>query len=62
MGKTLIIVGAVYVILLILFSLVTRERAKSTKNYFLAGSNLGSFLGLFTFAATLFSTFTLLGM
>ncbi len=62
MGKTLIFVGGVYVLLLIIFSLVTREKTKSSKGYFLAGSNLGAVLGLFTFAATLFSTFTLLGM
>ncbi len=62
MLKTLLIVGTIYVGLLILFSFVNRSTSSSSKEYFLAGANLGSFLGLFTFAATLFSTFTILGM
>ena len=62
MAKTLLIVGTIYIGLLISFTLMTRKKEKDSKNYFLAGSNIGSFLGLFTFAATIFSTFTLLGM
>lgn len=62
MGKTLLIVGIIYLALLVSFTLLTRSKDKDSKSYFMAGSNIGSFLGLFTFAATLFSTFTLLGM
>ena len=62
MIKTLLVAGAIYVGLLVLFSQLTKTKNKTTHNYFMAGSNLGSLLGLFTFAATLFSTFTILGM
>ena len=62
MGQTLLIVGTIYVGLLVVITLVTRKREKDSRNYFLAGSNLGPLLGLFTFAATIFSTFTLLGL
>ncbi|NND04988.1 MAG: sodium:solute symporter family protein [Saprospiraceae bacterium] len=62
MVKTLIIVGTIYVGILAFFTLSTRTTEKDSASYFMAGSNLGSLLGLFTFAATLFSTFTLLGM
>ncbi len=62
MIKTLFFAGAVYLLLLMLFTYLTKSKDKDSKTYFLAGANLGSVLGLFTFAATLFSTFTLLGM
>ncbi len=62
MIRTLIFIGVIYVGILITFSLIFRQRQKSTNSYLLAGSKLGSVLGLFTFAATLFSTFTLIGM
>ena len=62
MIKTLIIIAIVYIGLLVTLSLVSRQRHKSTASYLLAGSKLGSVIGLFTFAATLFSTFTLIGM
>lgn len=62
MIKTLFFAGAIYIALLVTFTLLTKSKEKDSKTYFLAGANLGSFLGLFTFAATLFSTFTLLGM
>ena len=38
------------------------KKNKSAEDYLLAGSNIGMILGFLTFAATLFSTFTLLGM
>lgn len=62
--KALAIAGTVYIATLILLSYRARSKQKErdSKSYFLAGSNLGAFLGFFTFAATLFSTFTLLGM
>ncbi len=62
MLRTLLIVGLIYLSLLVSFTLITSRKEKNSKNYFMAGSNIGAFLGLFTFAATLFSTFTLLGM
>ena len=62
MIKTLFFAGAIYILLLVTFTLLTKSKEKDSKTYFLAGGNLGTFLGLFTFAATLFSTFTLLGM
>ena len=62
MVKTILIVGTIYLMVLISLGLRARSRDKSSKQYLMAGSNLGAFLGFFTFAATLFSTFTLLGM
>ena len=62
MLQTLLIVVVIYITILVLLSNAARKGEKSSKNYLLAGSDLGSVLGLFTFAATLFSTFTLLGM
>ncbi len=62
MLTTLLIVGTLYLAVLVTISLRQRKKRDNTKDYLLAGSNLGSVLGLFTFAATLFSTFTLLGM
>lgn len=62
MLSTLLIVGTIYLAILITISVRQSRIKKDAKDYLLAGSNLGSFFGLFTFAATLFSTFTLLGM
>lgn len=62
MLQSLIIVGLIYLVILISISLWQRKKASDSKSYLLAGGSLGSLLGLFTFAATLFSTFTLLGM
>lgn len=62
MIKTLIIIAIIYIGILAILSLASKQRQKSTASYLLAGSKLGPVLGLFTFAATLFSTFTLIGM
>jgi len=62
MLKFVIIVGSLYGLLLVAFSLLTRSKNKNSDNYLMAGSNLSAVLGFFTFAATLFSTFTILGM
>ncbi|MGB3799025.1 MAG: sodium:solute symporter family protein [Lewinella sp.] len=62
MLQSLIIVGCVYVALLIGVSVWQRRINENSRDYLLAGGSLSTFLGLFTFAATLFSTFTLLGM
>lgn len=60
--KTILIIGIFYIGILALITIRTRTKEKNTINYLLGGSNLGAVLGFFTFAATLFSTFTLLGM
>ncbi len=58
----LITIAVVYLGALVTFSLITRQKNKDSVSYFLAGSKLGSVLGIFTLAATLFSTFTMIGM
>lgn len=58
----LAIFGIVWLGLLVLMSYVSSRKNETTADYLMAGSNVGTFLGVFTFAATLFSTFTLLGM
>ena len=60
--QTLIVAAAIYVVMLLLITSFSRAKERSSKTYFLAGANLGGLLGFFTFAATLFSTFTFLGM
>lgn len=62
MLKTLGIIGILYIAVLILLAIRAKSGQMTTKQYLLGGSNLGAVLGFFTFAATLFSTFTLLGM
>ncbi|MEZ4896567.1 MAG: hypothetical protein R2806_07020 [Saprospiraceae bacterium] len=62
MLKLLLIIGTLYVLALVYLTYMARDKDRSSANYLMAGSNVGSFLGLFTFAATLFSTFTILGM
>lgn len=62
MIKTLAVIAILYIALLTFFILSTRQKNKDTATYFLAGSKLGSVIGIFTFAATLFSTFTIVGM
>lgn len=62
MISILITIAVVYLGALVTFSLITRQKEKDSKSYFLAGSKVGSFLGIFTLAATLFSTFTMIGM
>lgn len=60
--QALAIAGSLYVAVLIFLAYRARSQEQSSKTYFMADSNLGALLGFFTFAATLFSTFTLLGM
>ncbi|MBB4077616.1 SSS family solute:Na+ symporter [Lewinella aquimaris] len=62
MMLALIVVGIVYLSLLIGVSVWQRRLQTNSKDYLFAGGSLPTVLGLFTFAATLFSTFTLLGM
>lgn len=49
-------------ILLIFVSMKARRGSRDSGQYLMAGSNLSAVLGFFTFAATLFSAFTILGM
>ena len=56
------ILGALYVGMLAYVATRSFKQNKSAEDYLLAGSNIGMVLGFLTFAATLFSTFTLLGM
>lgn len=62
MLKWLSIVGSVYVAILFFLSWRSRRKIKSNEDFMMAGSNIGLVLGFMTFAATLFSTFTLMGM
>lgn len=62
MLKSLIIVGIIYISVLLFLSWRSRKRNKTAEDFMLAGSNVGLVLGFMTFAATLFSTFTLMGM
>ena len=56
------ILGAVYLCALIAATVNARRHNKSSDDFMMAGRNLGFLLGCLTVAATLFSTFTLLGM
>ncbi len=49
-------------IVLFAMALISRRNNKSSKDFIFAGSNIGLLLGFLSFAATLFSTFTLMGM
>ncbi|MBT3385055.1 MAG: sodium:solute symporter family protein [Prolixibacteraceae bacterium] len=62
MLKWLLIVGTIYIAILFYLSWRSRQRNKSNEDFMMAGSNIGLILGFMTFAATLFSTFTLMGM
>ena len=58
----LLIIGTAYILVLIFFSWRTKKNIKNSTDFMLGGSKIGVAIGLMTFAATLFSTFTLLGM
>ena len=62
MSTWLFIFGAVYISTLAFVGLKSWQKTKSAEDYILGGSNLGTIIGMMTFAATLFSTFTLMGM
>ncbi len=62
MLKWLLIVGTIYIAILFYLSWRSRKKIKSNEDFMMAGSNIGLVLGFMTFAATLFSTFTLMGM
>ncbi|MDP4852050.1 MAG: hypothetical protein NWR22_02600 [Saprospiraceae bacterium] len=62
MQKWLLLVGFIYVGILIFLSWYSQRKVKSQEDFIMAGSKLGLVLGFMTFSATLFSTFTLMGM
>lgn len=56
------ILGTLYLVGLALIALRSWQQTGGADDYILAGSNVGVILGLLTYSATLFSTFTLMGM
>ena len=62
MKTWILIFGAVYAGLLIVASLRSYKKGRSVEDFMLAGSSIGIILGVLTYAAALFSTFTFLGM
>ena len=58
----ILIVGSLYLLILLFLAWRSRKLIRSREDFLMAGSNIGLVLGFMTFAATLFSTFTLMGM
>jgi SSS family solute:Na+ symporter len=56
------ILGGLYVAMLVFASLKSYKKGRSAEDFMLAGSSVGMILGVLTYAAALFSTFTFLGM
>lgn len=54
--------GGIYAVMLVFASFKSYKKGRTAEDFMLAGSNVGLILGLLTFAAALFSTFTFLGM
>lgn len=57
-----IVFFAIFIGLLVLASIKSYQKNRSSQEFMLAGSNLGVFLGFMTFSAALFSAFTFQGM
>jgi solute:Na+ symporter, SSS family len=62
MNPWMIILGICYLAMLVAVGIGSWKKTKSAEDYILAGSKVGLVVGMLTFAATLFSTFTLMGM
>jgi len=62
MTTWLIVIGGLWLAMLAVFSLRSYRQTETAHDYIFAGSSVGTVIGLMTFAATLFSTFTLMGM
>ncbi|NND07607.1 MAG: sodium:solute symporter family protein [Saprospiraceae bacterium] len=62
MKTWLLILFPVYLTLLIFFAFWSKKQNKSSSDFILGGSPLGLFVGFMTVAATIFSTFTLMGL
>jgi len=58
----LIIIGIVYLIVLGTLAYRSRQKNTTADSFMLGGQNLGYIIGFMTVAATMFSTFTLMGM
>lgn len=58
----ILIFGVIYAGLLIFASLKSYKKGRSVEDFMMAGSSIGILLGVLTYAAALFSTFTFLGM
>jgi SSS family solute:Na+ symporter len=58
----LLIVGTLYLLILLALAWRSKKLIRNREDFLMAGSNIGLVLGFMTFAATLFSTFTLMGM
>ena len=56
------ILGGIYTAALAATAYYSWKKAEGEEDYLFAGSNVGVFAGLLTYSATLFSTFTLMGM
>ena len=57
-----LLIRYLYIGILMFFSWRTKKQIKTSSDFMLGGAKIGVVIGLMTFAATLFSTFTLLGM
>lgn len=57
-----IVFFVIFIGLLVLASIKSYQKNRSSQEFMLAGSNLGVFLGFMTFSAALFSAFTFQGM
>jgi SSS family solute:Na+ symporter len=62
MIKWLVVLGVLYLSTLGFLAVRSKRRTRGTKDFIFAGSNIGLVIGFMSFAATLFSTFTLMGM
>lgn len=62
MIESLLIIGSLYTGALFFLSYRSRKEIKTSSDFMLGGAKIGLVLGFMTFAATLFSTFTLMGM
>lgn len=62
MLRWLIVLGVLYIGVLIFLSWKSKKTIRSANDFMLGGAKIGLVLGFMTFAATLFSTFTLMGM
>lgn len=56
------ILGTLYLVGLAIIAVHSWQQTEGADDYIFAGSNVGVILGLLTYSATLFSTFTLMGM
>lgn len=58
----ILVFGVAYAGLLIFASMKSYKKGRSVEDFMMAGSSIGILLGVLTYAAALFSTFTFLGM